>query len=139
MSFRQLSGVNVATVYARELGTVIFTGEITKIIPILLNLVVLFATLASFLVVPRFGRKTIIAFGFAMASATTFWVGIQYGNNSWPAVIGLLLFMLNYGLTLGPAVWFYIPEVISPSKIPIAVTCSWIAYTVVIMLFPIAK
>lgn len=44
-----------------------------------------------------------------MAFATAFWVATQYGNTSWPVVVGLLLFMTNYGLTLGPAVWFYIP------------------------------
>lgn len=74
-----------------------------------------------------------------MAFATDFWVATQYGKTSWPVVIGLLLFMTNYGLTLGPAAWFYIPEVISPSKIPLAITSSWIAYTIIIMLFPIAK
>jgi hypothetical protein len=44
---------------------------------------------------------------------------------------------MNYGASLGPVVWLYIPEVVSPSTIAYITACNWMANTFVVMIFPI--
>lgn len=52
-------------------------------------------------------------------------------------LIGLIVFMATFGLSLGPVVWVLIPEIIEPEKVPIAVGSNWASAAIVMILFPI--
>jgi hypothetical protein len=54
-------------------------------------------------------------------------------------LLGLVLFMANFGLSLGPVVWLYIPEVVQPSIIPFSTGINWAGAALVMLLFPIIK
>jgi hypothetical protein len=52
-------------------------------------------------------------------------------------LIGIFLFVIDFGLSIGPITWLYIPAVVGPSIVPYAVAFNWISASVVIILFPI--
>jgi len=47
--------------------------------------------------------------------------------------------MANFGLTLGPIVWMYIPEIVQASFLPYSTMMNWAGSAVCILLFPIIK
>ncbi len=47
--------------------------------------------------------------------------------------------MANFGLSLGPVVWLYIPEVVQPNIVPFSTGANWGAAALVMLLFPIIK
>ena len=52
-------------------------------------------------------------------------------------MVGLFMFMAAFGLSLGPVVWLYIPEIVQPKIIPYSTASNWISASIVIILFPI--
>ncbi len=57
---------------------------------------------------------------------------------SW-ILFGLIFFMACFGLTLGPVVWIYLPEVSQPKILSLATGASWTSCSLVMLLFPIIK
>jgi hypothetical protein len=53
-------------------------------------------------------------------------------------LIGLFCYMAVFGLSLGPVVWLYIPEIVQPKIVPYSTASNWISASLVIILFPIA-
>lgn len=45
--------------------------------------------------------------------------------------------MINYGCTLGPVVWLYIPEVVPSNMVSLTTACNWISFSTIVTLFPI--
>jgi hypothetical protein len=52
-------------------------------------------------------------------------------------LLGLFLYMAVFGVSLGPVVWLYIPEIVQPKVIPFSTASNWISCSLVIILFPI--
>ena len=52
-------------------------------------------------------------------------------------LIGLFVYMAVFGLSLGPVVWLYIPEIVQPKIVPYSTASIWICASLVIILFPI--
>ena len=50
---------------------------------------------------------------------------------------GLFIYMAVFGLSLGPIVWLYIPEIVQPKIVPFSTATNWICASLVIILFPI--
>ena len=53
--------------------------------------------------------------------------------------IGMIIFMANFGLSYGPIVWLYIPEIVEPNIIPFSTMTNLIGATICIMVFPLIK
>jgi MFS family permease len=104
----------------------------------LINFTVFASGLISFIILSRFGRKTIIIVGFLIACLTDCFIGFGLGggNPTW-SLIGAIVFMINYGCSLGPVVWLYIPEVVPSSMIPLTTAFNWISFSTVVTVFPI--
>ena len=47
--------------------------------------------------------------------------------------------MINFGLSLGPIVWMYIPEIVKPEFLPYSTMVNWGASAISILLFPMIK
>ena len=47
--------------------------------------------------------------------------------------------MANFGLSLGPIVWLYIPEIVQPNFIPFTTAINWTGASLTVILFPIIK
>lgn len=54
-------------------------------------------------------------------------------------IFGLVLFMANYGFTLGPVVWVYVSEIVQPNILPYANLICWASAAFIMLLFPIIK
>jgi MFS family permease len=96
----------------------------------------------------KLGRKTILQFGTAVGAISTGIIGLGFllkgddGGLDLGAVlilIGLMVFMANFGMSLGPVVWLYIPEIVQPNIIAFSTGANWGAASLVMLLFPIIK
>lgn len=83
----------------------------------LINIIQFIATACSILVLARFGRRIIILvgnFGVAICSLVvgSFFLAIYYTGDHdlvFGAMAFIIIFMIFYGATIGPAVWLYVP------------------------------
>lgn len=94
----------------------------------------------------RIGRKTILQFGTAVGAvsngiiATGFF--IHDSNTTLGNVLiltGLVIYMANFGVSLGPVVWLYIPEIVQPKIVPFSTGLNWTGAALTMILFPILK
>lgn len=76
--------------------------------------------------------NVIIGFGFVLSSSAP-------GLSVALILVGLFAYMANFGLSLGPIVWMYIPEIVSPSFLPYSTMANWAGAILSILLFPIIK
>lgn len=92
------------------------------------------------------GRKTLFQYGCIGASVSCmtiafgFWAKTDSQGLGLTFIIaGLVLFMANFGLTLGPVVWVYLPEIVQPSILPFATATNWGTASLIMLLFPVIK
>lgn len=52
-------------------------------------------------------------------------------------MLGLVAYQTLFGVTLGPVVWLYIPEIVQPNYIGASVMFNWAGATFVIGFFPV--
>jgi len=100
---------------------------------------------ASYLLT-KLGRKTLLQFGCIGSCLSCLFIGIgfwtkadHHGFGLTMIIIGLALFMANFGLTLGPVVWVYLPEIIQSSILPYAIATNWGTASLIMLLFPMIK
>ncbi len=51
----------------------------------------------------------------------------------------VFLYILFYGISLGPVVWLYNAEILPESGVSISVMCNWTGVIIVTLLFPICE
>lgn len=92
----------------------------------------------------RLGRRTILLFGTLFEGIACILISVGFfikDNNSSASeimiLIGLFFYMAVFGLSLGPVVWLYIPEIVQPRIVAYSTTSNWISASLVIILFPI--
>ena len=117
-----------------------------SIFPILINLEqVLTSFIVSYLL-SRVGRKTLLQLGTIIGAISTGIIAVGFfihdsntdvGNIF--ILLGLVIFMANFGISLGPVVWLYIPEIVQPGVVPFSTGINWAGAALVMLLFPIIK
>ncbi len=117
-----------------------------SIFPILINLEqVLTLFIVSYLL-SRVGRKTLLQLGTIIGAISTGIIAVGFfihdsntdvGNIF--ILLGLVIFMANFGISLGPVVWLYIPEIVQPGVVPFSTGINWAGAALVMLLFPIIK
>lgn len=70
-----------------------------------------------------------LAIFLILAEEWTFAVTIVFGL--------LLIYMIIYGVSIGPAVWLYVPEILPPNVVPYATVLNWIGCSFCIIILPI--
>ena len=139
-------GINTVTLYAVEIIQEVIPSLRTAI-PSLLNIEQIIATVLSSYFLLRFGRKSIMQLGTLIGAISVALIGfgfilqgrgvIQFGNAL--IIIGLVVFMGNFGFSLGPIVWLYIADILEPELIPFSTLSNWAAASLIIITFPILK
>lgn len=104
-------------------------------------------TFATGFLLITFGRKTILQFGTLLAGISNilifigFFIQARSDEDSSPGelfiLLGLFLYMAVFGVSLGPVVWLYIPEIVQPKVVPFSTATNWISCALVIIMFPI--
>lgn len=141
---QQFSGINGVAIYGGKIASEATSGELELLMPALINLEQVLATFVTSYLLVKFGRRTILLYGALFEGIACGFVMIGFfikdsSSAGEPLILmGLFLFMAVFGLSLGPVVWLYIPEVVQPNIVGISTTCNWISASLVIILFPIA-
>jgi hypothetical protein len=141
-ALQQLSGINIASIYAENISKEVASGEFALIMPTIINLLEFLGTFFSFFLLHRVGRRTILLYGSVIAGVANLVVMVGYFTRDSAVgqaflLAGLFVFVIDFGLTIGPVTWIYIPEIVEPAVIPYSTTVNWLAGSVVIILFPI--
>lgn len=117
-----------------------------RIIPVLLNGEQILATIVSSYLLSRKGRVIILNIGTLVAALSLTLISLGFIFKSGIPdlgttfiMLGLFVYMLNFGVSLGPVVWLYIAEIVEPQIIPFSTLSNWAAASVVVILFPILE
>lgn len=102
------------------------------------------ATVAASYLLTKLGRRPILLYGVLAVGIACGLVMIGFfvkGNNNGSGDVlilaGLLMFMAVFGISLGPVVWLYIPEIVQPRVVPYSTASNWISASLVVIFFPI--
>lgn len=144
---QQMSGINSIITYSNKIIDKAYPDQ-ADLLATLINFEQIFATLLTSFLLGKFGRKFILQSGTLFEAISLMIIAIGFlinskedgADNSFSNVMilfGLFLFMLIFGLSLGPVVWLYIPEIVQPSIIPYSTAANWIGALLTIFLFPI--
>lgn len=130
---QQLSGINMIVT---EIGSIIseFNENLAIYSPLFSNFIQLIATAFSILLLTKLGRRCLILTGNLGLALCDIGMGILFLLNfldGWMWAIDvvlviILIFMVIYGLTIGPIVWLYVPEIIPAYLVPPATAMNWI-------------
>lgn len=141
---QQFSGVKTIVT---EIGIIIYEYDrsLSVYSPFLINVVQLIATACSILVLARFGRRPILLAGNLGVAICSLIVGFfflaMHINGDHSLVFGamgfIIAFMIIYGLTIGPAVWLYVPEIIPAKIVPPATFMNWLGVSISVIVTPI--
>lgn len=86
--------------------------ELANVIPIILNLVPVLVIMLTSCMLAKIGRKTLLQVGTMIEIISLIIVCIGYFLDSSEGrtmiIVGLFLWMVGFGLSLGPIVWIYI-------------------------------
>lgn len=145
---QQFSGVNAVLFYSDK----IFKGDkpseevdpfddkMAKIFTILIGLILTFASWLSGKFIDRFGRKSILLLGEVFCIITLGLLTILgfLEIDSVSRYI-ILLFMFSFGISLGPIVWIYVPEILPERGVSMATLANWVSCGIIGLCFPIVK
>ena len=97
------------------------------------------AILVTLCILISFGRRTLILFGNLALGVLDIMLGIfSIFENSWSSSVVfalLVIYFVIFGLSLGPAIWIYVPEILPPRAIPFATMMKWMGATVSTIVF----
>jgi hypothetical protein len=140
---QQLSGINMIVT---EIGSIVQTYDerMALYAPLISNFIQLIATAFSVLALAHFGRRTLILIGNFSLAIIDIIVGILFlvlSLNNWiPSVyiaLGfIMIFMISYGVTIGPVVWLYVPEIIPANLVPPATFMNWFGCSICVIATP---
>lgn len=140
---QQFVGINAVVGYGGDIaGSAV--PSLKSIFPMLINLEQVLTSLIVSYLLSRIGRKTILQIGTIVGAISTGIIAIGFfihdsntdvGNVF--ILLGLVIFMANFGLSLGPVVWLYIPEIVQPNIVPFSTGVNWGGAALVMLLFPI--
>lgn len=111
--------------------------------PTIINVLEMVATIISFFLLHNVGRRNVLIYGSLIGGIGNIIIMVGYfikdsSTFGQPLLLfGLFVVTVNFGLTLGPIVWIYVPEIVEPTVIPYSTTASWLSGSFVVILFPI--
>lgn len=141
---QQFVGISAVSTYAGEIAS----GNLQSfkaILPSIINFEQVATAVISSFLLGKYGRKMILQFGTIGAVITNFIIALGFSASGSPALsvalilIGLFTYMINFGLSLGPVVWMYIPEIVPAKFLPYSTMINWGGSAFCILFFPIIK
>lgn len=143
--FQQVTGINAILYYGAEIfsNALGYGPEDALKQQILLGAVNLVFTFVAIFTVDKWGRKPLLITGtFGMAFGILLLGTLIYTNNLGIfALLGLLIFIASFAMSMGPIVWVMLSEIF-PNRVrsvymSLAVGVQWFANWLVSFLFPI--
>ena len=112
----------------------------------LFNLLPIVTGLMTACLLSRIGRKPILQFGTSSTILALLLTAIGYfiedgdEENEGAKIlilVGYFIFMFMFGLSQGPVIFLYVPEIVNPQFVSIASFANWATAAVISILFPI--
>ncbi|MFO7701596.1 MAG: sugar porter family MFS transporter [Psychroflexus maritimus] len=144
-SLQQLTGINAVLYYGSDIfeKTLGFTKDDVLLQQTILALINLIFTFVALFTVDKFGRKKLVYIGGAgmLTGFLMLAISLQTEQVGWISLIGILLFIASFAMSMGPVVWVILSEIF-PNKIrslamSIAVAFQWFTNYLVSQLFPV--
>lgn len=124
--------------------TAIYNQPLSHYTALIANLIQFFSTLFSTYLLSRYGRRTIILMGNISLGVLSMLIGLVFYllYNKWEAGFGIgmvliMVFNIVFGLSLGPVVWLYIPEIAEKKVVPLATATYWGGCSLCLIVAPI--
>jgi hypothetical protein len=109
------SGFMFLGIYGQLVANSITNGEFVHIMPSLINFCAFIFTFFSYFLLKAVGRRIILLVGTTIAGVTSMLIAVGFFIKDQRIIrniflyIGIFLFVINFGLTLGPVIWLYVP------------------------------
>lgn len=90
----------------------------------------------------RVGRRPLTLFGNLGLAIVDILIGILFVFSDWEPsgiliFVLLLIYMIIYGVSIGPSVWLYVPEIIPAKIVPLATMMNWLGCSLCVIFTPI--
>jgi SP family arabinose:H+ symporter-like MFS transporter len=128
---QQLTGVNFIVTQVTQV-TALYDQPLSHFTGLIANFIQFVSTAFSAYLLAKVGRRTIIVVGTISVGLLTIVIGIVFLelDKGWKAGFALgmaliMVFNVVYGLTLGPVVWLYVPEIAKKKIVPVATATYW--------------
>ena len=145
---QQFSGINALITYS----TTIFLGNINQDdgefpsinefdkargLTTLVGSLNFIAPIIGSMLLSCFGRKDLLIFGLVWLilcwlTAVIFLVGV-------PTEIAILVYIVAFGISLGPITWIYVAEILPDVGISLATLANWVSGAIIIQMFPLLE
>ncbi|MCH8534291.1 MAG: sugar porter family MFS transporter [Flavobacteriaceae bacterium] len=144
-SLQQLTGINAVLYYGSDIfeTTLGFTKDDVLLQQTLLALINLIFTFVALFTVDKFGRKKLVYIGGSgmLTGFLMLAISLQLEQVGWVSLIGVLLFIASFAMSMGPVVWVILSEIF-PNRIrslamSIAVAFQWFTNYLVSQFFPL--
>ena len=145
---QQFSGVNAVLFYSNKIlkGDVApenvdpFDDKMAKIFTILIGCILIFASWLSGSFIDKYGRKSILLLGDSLCIITLLILTIfGFLDLTNPSKYIILVYMFSFGISLGPIVWLYLPEILPEKGVSIAALANWVGCGIIGLFFPMVK
>lgn len=139
---QQLTGINAIVTSASNIVAGTISG-LQNDVPLIINAVQLVATILTVFVLTRVGRRPLTLFGNLGLAIIDLAIGVLFVfEDEWKPsgmfIFALLIvYMFIYGISLGPVVWLYVPEIIPANVVPIATMMNWFGCSLCVIFTPI--
>jgi MFS family permease len=125
--------------------------RLQKVVPLILQIIGLLASLYAMKIIRIKGRKELMQFGLFYMGAIYILVAIcfqieQGSRDSHPVrallanvviVCGLCVCRWIFSMTLGPVVWLYLAEIVEPDVAGVATMINWTTAAIVSLTYPL--
>lgn len=125
---QQMTGFNALTFYSSQIFEEIDVNGNYVLLTLLVGVFNVLSTAVSGQLIRRKGRRDILIGGLiatiiSLCCISLFsWLGLAI-----LADISTFLLTITFGLTYGPIIWIFIPEILPDIGVGIAVLCNWVA------------
>jgi SP family arabinose:H+ symporter-like MFS transporter/SP family xylose:H+ symportor-like MFS transporter len=139
---QQMTGINAIVTQANN----IVSKSIPAIAPyvsIIINGFQLLATICTIVILKKVGRRPLTLFGNLGLAIVDIAIGILFVFSDWSPsgifiFVLLIVYMIIYGISIGPSVWLYVPEIIPAKVVPLATMTNWFGASVCVIFTPMA-
>lgn len=120
-----------------------YSESLRVYLPLIVNSVQLIVSFFAVFLLKSMGRRTVTLLGNGGLCIINLAIAILFvyidDRDSVIIAVSVLfvLFMITFGLTLGPITWLYVPEIIPANMVPFATADNWAAATIVYSTIPI--
>eukprot|EP00828_Plagiopyla_frontata_P018041 TRINITY_DN2321_c0_g1_i5.p1 TRINITY_DN2321_c0_g1~~TRINITY_DN2321_c0_g1_i5.p1 ORF type:complete len:388 (-),score=25.15 TRINITY_DN2321_c0_g1_i5:181-1344(-) len=83
-------------------------------------------------ILTKFGRKTILILGEAIMVVNLFILaGLSFADLDNASIAFIMIYCVGFGISLGPIVWLYVPEILPEKGVALATASNWFFTTVI--------